>query len=124
MTENYWVASLNGEDYDNVEYENKLGAIERLFELAEEDGEDYNYGYVAQVKLYEPSVDIDCLLEKVSDDVYHECPEYADDYLVSVPDEQLKELEKAFNKVLGEWIKKYNHEPNFFHIKNAEKIDM
>jgi hypothetical protein len=124
MTENYWVASLNGEDYDNVESESKLGAIERLFELVEEDGEDYDYGYVAQVALYKPSIDTEMVLEKVSNDAYHECPEYAGDYLVHVPDEQFKALEKKLNIVLAEWINEYNQEPNFFLIKNVEKIDV
>jgi len=124
MTENYWVASLNGEDYDNVEYESKLGAIERLFELEEESGEKCDYGYIAQVELYKPIIDTEIVLERLSEEAWHECPDYAEGYLYNLPDECVEKLNKMLNKALEEWIKEYNQEPNFFFVKNAERVDM
>ena len=74
---------------------------------------------------YKPSINVDGLIERWQDDAYddyYEC-RGSSIYLDSVTDEQSKELQDELNKVLQEWIKKYNLEANFGEVHNVEVVE-
>ena len=79
--------------------------------------------YVGQQESVSVSgIDVDLLLENIAENTTCEIGEVGEDYLMDVSKEEQEELEEKLNKVLFEWIEKYNYNPNFFKIVNIEQV--
>lgn len=136
-----WIMTLNDErwesnnydefdtEQDVLDYINSTSGKE-LAEIWEEEfgdemleeGDESVLIYYAQVHEYIPSVDVENVLDNISENAYSETGEYAERYLCDVPKEQIEELGDSLNDVLEKWIKKYKHEPNFYTIGNEKCI--
>lgn len=92
-----------------------------------------NYGSKFQHKSFQVSrvegvipcgVDIDDILENISENVYDDVGEAAEGYLDDVTKEHRDELEEKLNDVLFDWIKRHNYEPTCFKIVAIETIQI
>ena len=119
MTENKWVTSFTGEEYDYEEFDTKIQAIQYL---KEENYNECRYAYIGQVELYHPQIDVDKVIEQLSEDSYNDSPEWGGGYLIDCPQEQIDDLENMLNVVLKEWIDKWNNYPKHFTVKNVETV--
>ena len=122
MKENMWVASLNGEEYDSEQFETEKEAIEHLKELEKEEYFDICEGYIGQVEIYIPFIDIDYVIDRLSEESYEDSPEWGGEYLTDVLNEHKKELGLRLNNVLSDWIIKHNYHAKHFKVKNSKKI--
>lgn len=73
---------------------------------------------VGQCSVSDIGIDVDNLLEQVSQDVYDQCGEVAEDYLDDVLDEHKKELENLILK----WFERHDYLPGCYSIGNIETI--
>lgn len=62
----------------------------------------------------------DDLLERISQDVYDEVGDYAEDYLYDVDEKHQTELQE----LIHDWAKRHNYLPNCFTISLTELIDI
>lgn len=87
---------------------------------------EYDRFYVGQIKSARNDVHVfaDRILENISEDMYEEVGEVAEDYLRDVKQEHEDILNERLNKVVMEWMKEFNYEPSFFKIANVEKVDL
>lgn len=125
MNNEKWVYMF-GDEHMSEFFETKEGAItEGLSVHGEDEWSSEKELSVGIFVPYKPFIDVDELIERWQEDVYDgysECRGY-DTYLEDIIDEQTKELQDELNKVLQEWIKKYNLEANFGEIHNVELIE-
>lgn len=71
---------------------------------------------------YFPWINPECVIEGIGNEAYDEFGEYAEDYLLRLPDEEVSELGDKLNEALVDWIKKYNNEPDFVKMQNVEIV--
>lgn len=125
MNNEKWVYMF-GDEHMSEFFETKEDAItEGLSVHGEDEWSSEKELSVGIFVPYKPFIDVDELIERWQEDVYDgysECRGY-DTYLEDIIDEQTKELQDELNKVLQEWIKKYNLEANFGEIHNVEFIE-
>lgn len=69
-------------------------------------------------------IDIDFVLEDISNTMQDNYGEVAEDYLNNVLKEHKLEVEKELNEVFFKWLDKYNYEPNFYNIEDTEIIEI
>ncbi|EAE9689110.1 hypothetical protein B0U03_02290 [Listeria monocytogenes] len=62
----------------------------------------------------------DCLLELISQDVYDEFGDYAEDYLDDVDQKHQSELQE----LIIDWAERHNYLPNYFTVSRTETIDI
>ncbi|RXZ78028.1 hypothetical protein EBB07_28640 [Paenibacillaceae bacterium] len=120
-----WTFSGNEEFFNEGKYfDTKEQAIEEGKQYFEKDY--YNSFYVAQVEEVGngATVDVDSILEHITDSMFDELGEVAEDYLSHVKTEHYEELELQLVEVIDAWINKYNYNPTFFIVANTERIDM
>jgi hypothetical protein len=127
---NGWTFSNNKDYWENVcdVYPTKIDAIRAGKEYYIDNDADIKHifiGFVIHRELSENAIDVDSILEDVNNQVNDEIGECElEDYLLDLPDEQVKELSNALNLVFHGWIKKHNLEPNYYDIKNIECIKL
>jgi len=111
----------NGSLWDNELFDTKQEAVR-----SGESESDSNAFFIGQCKLVNPvGVDIDDILENVSLNTTEEmCDGVGEDYLADVDKLHKKELENEINKVLFNWMKEYNYEPDFYTIEKIEKMKL
>lgn len=110
-------------------------ALEAAPEYADEEGmepdEKANFlvngnVFIGQRYDFEPSVDVDFVIEHIQEEAYDEGGEYAEDYLDPPPmkyaearkkwNEQVADLEKRLTDAFRTWSKETNNEPNFWLV--------
>lgn len=69
-------------------------------------------------------IDVDSVLEDISESVYSEVGEAAEDYLRYVNKNEKEELNDKLNEVFFEWQEKYGHKPEYYTIENEEFINI
>lgn len=112
------LAGWSSDTFDAKEEAIAAGMIE-----ARKDGRiSFFVGRVVDVGL--PVIDARLVLDQLGEQMYDEFETYAEDYLVDVPGEQVKELEDGLNKVFKEWAEKYGHVPNWETIVDEERIEV
>jgi hypothetical protein len=121
MDEKIWIHSTDEENWGCCdEFNTKEEAIKA-------GKEDYNCGFFVGTKheytLDKNIIDVEKILEQVSNDVYNDNGEYAEGYLHDTEKEHEEELQKELNEVFHRWIGKYNYKPNFYLVKNIEEIE-
>lgn len=80
---------------------------------------------VGEKSSFTPYIYIGMILDDVVEQAMGQCGEVADGWLDwdIVTKEQEEELQNNMQKVLDEWLKKYDFEPTFYNIINIEEID-
>lgn len=135
-----WTFSFYEETWwDNDEFDTPDEALEAAREAAPEYAEDEGMEadekaaflangnvFIGQRYDFEPTVDADFVIERIQEEAYDECDEYAGDYLESPPmrdtearqtwNAQVADLEKRLTAAFREWAKETNNEPNFYLI--------
>jgi hypothetical protein len=121
-----WVYSRFEEDYTGVEeYDTREEAIEAATEeYLDSDVEGFFVGKIKPYESHKDIVDVERILEQVSEAVYDDMGEFAEYYLHDVKREHEDELEKELNEVFHKWIEKYNYQPTFFEVVDIENVSM
>ncbi|UUV46501.1 hypothetical protein [Bacillus phage vB_BanS-Thrax3] len=116
-----WCYSRDGEHFEG-EFETKKDAIaEAIFYLKEED-DDRDYIYIGISQEIGLGVNASQIIEDLQEQAYDQAGDYADSFLTRVPREQEELLEARMNEVLHDWLKDFNHKPNFWTVVDVEKI--
>jgi hypothetical protein len=101
------------------------GWFETKEEAIQEGKENYEGDfsfYVGKAVEVKPYVEVERFLDEISESIYDECGDCAEDYLNGL-DVQIKhELGKELNQVLQNWLTKHNLHPNFYLIEDVEQI--
>jgi hypothetical protein len=122
--EGKWVFSTDSETFNTGEYfDTKEQAVE--CGKAEYIWEDYcPTFYVGQVESvnFGIYVDPDSILENISQSVYDEVGEVAEDYLNDVRKEDYEVLESELQEVVQKWMDRFGYNPTFFKVVNIEKV--
>lgn len=124
--EEKWVYSLNDDVFTTGEYfDTKEQAIEGAKADLTWEGECPAF-YVGQVKSadFAFSIDTDVILETISQNVYEEFGEVAEDYLNDVQKEHYEVLEEELWDVINKWMDKFGYNPDFFKVVNIEKMSI
>ncbi len=111
--------SLNGESFYG-EYETKEGAVEQGKEEALEEGQ--NEIFIGICEEYIPSISAWQVIDSIQEDAYDKLGEFSQGYLDDVSNEHREELQDKLNQVLSKWIEEHNYIPDFWSVKNVEKI--
>ena len=82
----------------------------------------YHSFQVGQIVYFKPSVDVENVLERISENAYDECGDCGEDYLSDIYNLGTDRLKELLNEALDRWIKETNNEPNFYKIENIEII--
>lgn len=67
-------------------------------------------------------VNVDSVIENITEHVYSEIGEVSEDWLVKVPKDARERLEDKMNAVFNEWLTEESLQPRFFKIVNLEEI--
>lgn len=97
------------------------GAIAEALALREENDSDTEFIYVAQCREFEPSFDVDSILDTLACRASDECGEVGEGWPHSTKAEDA-ELEAAIIKAVGEWLTKTNNWPTFCTLGKVEKV--
>lgn len=123
MSEGKWCYSFNEENFEG-DFETKEQAIEEAIYYYKDDEKDQDFIWVGQTKNISLGVNVDRIIEDLSEEAYDQAGEYAEDYLTTVESSHQKVLEERLNEVLVTWMKELKYEPNFWTVTNVEKIDV
>ncbi len=116
--------SFDGEYYESDLFDSKEKAIEEAKKEAKKDGYKILYlGIANEYKEYcgglaENVADI--LQERAVD----KCGEFAKDYMRIYNKKHLNILEERIKKVILDFQKEFNHEPDFYTISDIEEIEL
>lgn len=121
--EGKWIHSLSDDVFHSTDFfDTKEEAVQAgVREYTEFVNLNFFVGQVGDLTL-SPSVDADGVLETISETMYEEVGEVAEDYLHRVPQEQIDELQVELNKALHAWMDKHKHRPNFYKVTNIEQV--
>lgn len=122
---NRWIADIRESEYEvwesDIYGETREEVIRKgLDEAKEQGGEVFRIGYIVDEP--EPRLDIEDIIERLSDKVYYELGEVADNYLQEITDKEFEELDKGLNDVFEKWAKKYNKKLSCFKVIKEEII--
>ena len=119
-----WMYNLTGDEiWSGEDFDTREEAIEEG--KGEAIADELDSFEIGQCEYVAPSgVDIDYILENVAENTTEEVGEVGEDYLNDVTSKHSEELEEKLNEVLFAWMKKHKYEPNFFQIKNTERIEL
>lgn len=122
-----WEYSDNNDTWTKGTFDTKEECIaEAMAEIKANDEEEILNGfYLGRCETVGlPTIDADSLLEQLSNDVYDEVGEVAEDYLTDVPVEAINELEESLNKVFEEWADKHKMHPTFYKVTDIQFISI
>jgi len=125
MSKEIWTYTLdmNTDTWNGGLFNSKEEAIKEAVEEAKYNNDkQFKVGLCEEVFNY--GIDVDDLLERISDNVYEEVGEVAEDYLDDVTKEHRDELEDNLNKVFREWQEKYKYKPSYYNIISEEVINI
>ena len=89
----------------------------------ESDG-TYEKVFIGIVEYIDSHIDVDSLIEEISNSVYRDTEDNIEDYLDNVTDEEKKELCTELNKVFDKWKKKYSYNLDFYFVKDAKAYNL
>lgn len=90
-----------------------------------EFGENRVYSFaVGQIRYHFPSIDVDDIIEYLTQKAYFDCGEVAEDFLSDVSQNQLDILDDKLNGELGDWLRKFRLYPRFYAIENVEEVSL
>lgn len=123
--ENTWCYSLDGERFDGT-FETKEEAIEE----AKRERENYCKMrveetiviYVGQPVVPSVSMDAEWNIERLSEQLYDQCGEYADTWEPSKEDVVL--LQSKLDDVLKKWMEETRNEPGCYTVEDIEKVEI
>jgi len=119
-----WCTSANGETFDGDFFETKAEAIHDFIEKKKQGSEEHQVKvfWVGQASKFIASqfINADRIIDDAQDCAVCEAGEYADDWLSFISKEEMKELDDLLEK----WVKKNKLEPNFYQIRNSERIEL
>jgi len=121
MKTGQWMYNFGDEEHwDECEFfETREEAIETgRAEAIEREEESYQVG---QITCFIPSIDVDNVLDYISENAYDQCGECSEGYLDYTKEEKQK-LEDMLNEALERWMDETNNHPTFFMIENTEDI--
>ncbi|MGC9339522.1 hypothetical protein [Listeria ivanovii] len=84
------------------------------------DNEPVYTFHVGQIEAVRFPDRTDDLLERISQDVYDEFGDYAENYLNDVDEKHQTELQE----LIRDWAERHNYLPNYFTISRTEMIDI
>lgn len=116
---------FDGEFSNNDFSDSREGALE----AARQENTDFWLGgkktvQIGKVVHLVPSIDGIQTLEMLGNEMYDEVGDYALDYLMDVPEDATKELERKLNEVLYAWMKKHNQLPTFFNVVDVKTVGL
>lgn len=131
-----WVINItHGEIWTNVEDWGEFDSKEKATEYGKKNYtemiksygdsiqlENDKYFSVGQVEHVYPHIDAERIIDDAGENIYDQCGEVADDYLMNVNEKDIEELEEKLNDVFSDWLKKTNNQPTFYQIANTEDI--
>ncbi|MCK5138370.1 MAG: hypothetical protein KAQ85_00875 [Thermodesulfovibrionia bacterium] len=122
-----WLGSTDEEMFNIGPYETKEQAIEEIpNDAALESGEEF---FIGQITVYEPSIDIDTVIENLDEQSAEECGETSEMWVDGFTKEAKEELSNSLNLVLKGWLVHYKYTPEFGSVgetsthKNTKKED-
>jgi len=121
--EGKWIWSTNDEIFRTNDF---FDTIAEAIADAREQEDEGEVIYVGQV--FDPitaaHVDVDNVLEIISEQIYSEVGEVAEDYLNDVKQEDFSVLEERLNTVLMDWMKEFGYEPKFYKVDNIIGVEL
>lgn len=120
-----WMVNTNlySDIWSGEEFDTKKQAIEEGRKQAMEEG--VNKFEIGEIEpAFNFGIDVDSVIERISETMYEDVGEVAEDYLSDVQTEHLLELEEKLNKVFFKWQKEHGYEPAFYKIINIEEINV
>lgn len=122
---NRWIADIRESEYEvwesDIYAQTREEVIRKGLDEAKEQGvEVFRIGYIVDES--EPRLDVEDIIERLSDKVYYELGEVADNYLQEITDKEFEELDKGLNDVFEKWTRKYNKKLSCFKVIKEELI--
>ena len=112
---------LNSDIWRGDEFDTKEQAIEEGRKEAIKEGLiKFRVGQIASPPKF--GIEADIVIERISEVMYEDVGEVAEDYLDDVTKEHLLELEEKLNEVFFKWQKEHGYNPTFYKITNIEEI--
>lgn len=121
MQEWTYATNIHNDIWRGDLFNSREEAIQEGMKEAKEEGFK-NFKIGIAVKPLELNLDVEFLLERISESYFDEYGEIAEDYLTDVSSEDQVELEKRLNKVFYEWINEKGYTPSFYGIEDVEVI--
>lgn len=77
-------------------------------------------GYeVGQLNVYAASIDVNQVIDNITDDAWDQCGEYAEDYLCHLPEKEVDRLGELLNEALNKWLDETNNHPGFYTLSSV-----
>ncbi len=73
---------------------------------------------VGEMNVFKPGIDVEDVIEQVSNDAYDNCGEFAEDYLSYLPKTETDRLQELLTEVFEKWLDETNNRPSFFTVVN------
>jgi hypothetical protein len=118
-----WCYSFNEENFEG-DFDTEEQAIAEAIWYYKDDEKDQDFIWIGQVEEVGISFNIDYVIEAIQENAYDKCGEYAENYLDNVTNEHRQILEDRVQSEVLKWMKEFKYEPNFWTVKNVEKIDV
>ena len=125
-----WDFDEDAEFWNNGTFDTVEECIEDAIQYitkAMDDSDDYPKAvYIGNVKEFAPNVCAFHVLERIEEQAQVECGEIAGGWDAYHYDEKdkISELENELNKVLIDWLAKYNRMPNFYTVENIKEYPL
>jgi hypothetical protein len=112
--------SANGDDYN---YSELSEAVERAWDDKHPDGQvgDVLTIWRGDASEYDPIEFVPDICEYMGEQAYDEAGDYAADW-PGASKEQERELQKAVEQVVAEWIARHSLKPPFMNVSNTKAI--
>lgn len=124
MNKYAWDFDIDSEFWNNGTFDSVEECIEDAIQYlttAIDDSDEYpKLVYIGNVREFVPKIGALHILERLEEQAQEECGEIGEDWDAYHYDEKerIAELEDALNKVVIDWLTKYNRMPNFYTVEN------
>ena len=109
---------------NSLQYSGSYSSIEECIEVVRKQNyENKKVVFIGEHAKYGTSIDAEMILDDINSNAYDTLGEIAEDYLVNIPNGQLKELENGLDEFYQEWLKKYNLELEYIDEIEAYSIE-
>lgn len=90
--------------------------------LLEDSKGKYFIGYIGIPIYYEDNISAEKFIENLNEQAVDNCcSDYADDYLMDLSEEEIKELKERMSEMWLDFKKKHNIQAPFFIVENSKK---
>ena len=84
--------------------------------------------YIGEIKKFVPKVDVPRILDALEEQAFEECGEIGGDWQTydwkKKESSDIEELANDLNKVIIDWLTKYNKMPNFYAVENIKEYPL